>query len=84
MAELVEIHGEQWDIADIQDNVEWARQQDWFLKKYDNLNDHEHCLICYWAILASDNAEDSTGYFYGGSTWLCDECYTKFVKEYNK
>lgn len=81
MNKVIEIHGKPWKVADIQDNIEWAKHQEWHLKKYENVKDHEHCLICYWTIFASDNDEDSIGYFYGGSTWLCNECYTKFVQK---
>lgn len=81
MSEFVEIHGEQWKLDDIQESVEWIKKQNWHFKKYDKLNDHDHCLICYWTIHSSDNSEDGSGYFYGGSTWLCTECYSKFVKK---
>ena len=81
MSEFVEIHGENWKVSDIKDNVEWAKEQEWTFKKYEDLNNHEHCLVCFWTIFVSDNENESCGYFYGGSTWLCQECYTKFVHE---
>jgi Zn-finger protein len=80
MNEDVEMHGTAWKFKDIEDNVEWSKQQTWQLKQYDNHKDHEHCLICYWTIGVSDSPETGEGYFYGGSTWLCLECYEKFVK----
>ena len=83
MSDLIKIHGEEWKVADIQDNVDWTRQHEWHFKEYDNPEDHAHCLICYWTIFASRNREESTGYFYGGSTWLCNECYSKFVDNFN-
>jgi Zn-finger protein len=49
--------------------------------KYDNPNNHEHCLICYWTIFKSENGEDGFGYYYDGSTWLCTECYAKFISK---
>ena len=77
----VEIHGEQWKLEDIQENIEWAKSQHWSHKKYENTEGHEHCLICYWTIFSSENPDDSSAYHFGGSTWLCNECYTKFIKE---
>ena len=76
----VEIHGDLWKLEDIQDDIEWAKSQRWLFKRYENADDHEHCLICYWTIQSSGNLDESTGYYFGGSTWLCNECYIKFVK----
>lgn len=81
MLELVKIHGDEWKLSDIQENVDWCKEQQWRLMKYDNPNDHEHCLICYWTIFKSENCEDGFGYYYGGSTWLCTECYAKFISK---
>ena len=81
MSGFVEIHGDQLKLDDIQENIEWSKQQNWKLKKYGKKDDHDHCLICYWTIYKSDHSDEGYGYFYGGSTWLCIECYDKFVKK---
>jgi len=80
MKEYIEIHGDQWKLADIQENVEWSKKQVWGGKKYENPNDHEHCLICCWTIFKSETYEDGYGYNCGDSNWLCTECYGKLVK----
>jgi len=79
MNELVEIHGDKWKLKDIENNVEWSKQQVWQFKKYDNNNDHDHCLICMWTIFVTDDHNSGEAYFHGGSTWLCKECYNKFI-----
>ena len=80
MKEKIKIHGQEWRFKDIKENVEWAKKQKWKFKKYDNEGEHDHCLICYWTISASEDSESGEAYFYGGSTWLCKECYEKFIK----
>jgi len=80
MNEQIEIHGNQWKLKDIIDNVEWSKKQKWQFKKYEEIDDHDHCLICYWTIFHSDDPEEGEAYFYGGSTWLCKECFEKFIK----
>ena len=79
MAQKVIIHGSKWKFEDIQDNVDWASQQNWVFKKYSNSGEHDHCLICYWTIFHTFDEESGFGYHYGGSTWLCNECYEQFI-----
>ena len=81
MSEIVEIHGDQWKLSDIQENIEWGKQQSWEYKKYDNPSDHEHCLICYWTIFEAEGRSEGYGYFFEGSIWLCTECYGKFIEK---
>ena len=81
MNDSIEIHGQQWKVDDIRENVEWSRQQVWQFKKYEKKNEHDHCLICYWTIFATDDPNSGEAYFYGGSTWLCKECHEKFVEK---
>ena len=79
MSELIEIHGQQWKLSDIQEDIEWSKKQKWEHKKYEKTNDHDHCIICCWTIFDSENEIDGFGYFLRGSTWLCTECYNKFL-----
>lgn len=39
----------------------------------------DNCTICHWQLLESDKPEQGTGYF-NGVSWLCGECYERFVK----
>jgi len=39
----------------------------------------EHCVICRWTILTSDDPSHNSGYT-NGRDWLCTECYEKFFK----
>jgi transposase-like protein len=84
MNEFVDIHGDQWKLEDIRENIEWSRRQVWELREFDKPEGHAHCLICYWTIHKSANSEEGSGYFYGGSTWLCTECYSKFVASHGR
>jgi len=40
----------------------------------------DNCTICRWELFESDEPERGTGYF-NGVSWICVECYGKFVKE---
>ena len=80
MEKIIKIHDDNWEFEDIKENVEWSQKQPWEFKKYENRKDHDHCLICYWPIYATDNSKHGHGYFFGDSTWLCLECYDKFIK----
>ncbi|MGD9366293.1 MAG: hypothetical protein PVH87_11380 [Desulfobacteraceae bacterium] len=81
MDKIIQIHGNKWYLAEIRDNILWAKNQKWNLTKYSKSNDHDHCLICYWTIFETDDPECGEAYFFGGSTWLCKECYGKFVEK---
>ena len=39
----------------------------------------EHCAICRWTLLASEDPTHNSGYT-NGRDWLCIECYEKFFK----
>ncbi|GAB6262340.1 hypothetical protein [Photobacterium sp. R1] len=79
MTQKVLIYGNKWNLEDIKDNVDWEKHQDWIFKKYCEQDEHEHCLICYWTIFHKIDEESGFGYYYGGSTWLCNECYEQFI-----
>lgn len=40
---------------------------------------HDHCEICWWSLYETDNPESGVGYTTDGRTWLCSECYEKFI-----
>ncbi|GHC10564.1 hypothetical protein GCM10007047_29930 [Cerasicoccus arenae] len=77
----IRIHGNDWHAHDISENVNWCKAHNWKFIRYAKEDDHDHCLICYWTIHKSDDPEVGEAYFYGGSTWLCSECYGQFIKE---
>lgn len=79
VTQKVLIHGRKWKLEDIQDNIDWAKQQNWVFKKYSKQDEHDHCLICFWTIFHTVDEESGFGYYYGGSTWLCNECYKQFL-----
>ena len=39
---------------------------------------HDHCEVCWWELFESDDATHGIGYT-DGRTWLCTECYERFV-----
>jgi len=78
MSQTVEIHDQIWNVEDIQQNVDWSKQQKWKFTDFTVDNDHEHCLICYWTIFKSSEAESGKAFQFHNN-WLCQECYGKFV-----
>ena len=108
MEEYVSIHGDEWKISDIDEQIEWARAQVWVKRKWlpraalvskgktseyvgqsyrpeytklveDGWN-HDHCEICCWSLYEADDPESGEGYTIEGRTWLCSECYEKFIR----
>jgi hypothetical protein len=77
----VEIHGDIWKIADIQDDIAWCKEQTWTPSTYSKDGDHDHCSICWWALTVSDDPNVGRGYITGKKRWLCSECYDKFIKK---
>jgi hypothetical protein len=41
--------------------------------------DHDHCSICAWTLHECDDSASNQGYTYDGRTWMCVECFNKFV-----
>ena len=41
--------------------------------------DHDHCEICWWKLVEGDDPSRNAGYTFNGRSWLCTECYEKFV-----
>ncbi len=39
---------------------------------------HDHCEVCWWELLETDEAAHGVGYT-DGRAWLCSECYERFV-----
>ncbi len=39
---------------------------------------HDHCEICWWTLHETDNEDEGYGFTDGGS-WVCLECYGKFL-----
>src|SRR4051812_27895569 len=39
---------------------------------------HDHCIICWWTLSASEKEEDGTGFTDGQGNWLCLECHGHF------
>ncbi len=40
---------------------------------------HDHCEICWWSLHESEDPDFGEGYTNDGRSWLCTECYEKFV-----
>jgi len=81
MNKYIEIHGDKWKLKDIQEELDWCKNQKWELKTYTKKDDHEHCRICFWTIGISDDPEIGQAYWNQGNHWLCQECYKKFIKK---
>jgi hypothetical protein len=79
--DTVEIHGDTWRYADIQEDVEWCRTREWKPAKYRTSGEHSHCQVCWWSLRVSDDPDVAEGYVSSGkvSLWLCSECFAQFV-----
>ncbi len=42
--------------------------------------DHDHCEICWWMLTDSDDPDRSVGFVSPKETWLCVECYDRFIR----
>jgi hypothetical protein len=86
---IVIIHGDPWNLADIKDNIAWAKTINWTRSKWkpnaklvESGWKHDHCGICWWTLGASEKEAEGTGYTDQSSyNWLCLECYDLFVKD---
>ncbi len=79
--EFVEIHGDNWKLEHVRENVEWARQQVWVLERFLDEGEHEHCLICCWTIFCTEDAESGEAYSAGFSQPICKGCYKLFIEK---
>jgi hypothetical protein len=79
MSDVVLIHGDEWKVADIAEDVEWCRTLQWAPSRYTNATDHSHCSICSWTLAVSDDPDIGEGLLSGRQRWLCKECHAKFV-----
>ena len=77
MNETITIHGQEWELKDIEENILWCQKQTWEKIEYSNQKDHEHCFICYWTIQCSCGTK--TKAYQNKKNYLCDECFSKFI-----
>ena len=40
---------------------------------------HDHCEICWWTLMESEDSARNAGYTFNGKNWVCTECYEQFV-----
>jgi len=83
MAETyVIIHGDSWKNAEIEESVQWAKDEQWNMEAWSGNKTwgHDHCQICWLKLYESDEAEHSVGYRSEKGNWLCTECYEQFIK----
>ncbi len=79
MSQKIRIHGDEWDLQHLQEDIDWARAQKWQLRKYFKQDDHTHCVICFWTIFNTDDNESGMAYLCKPNIWLCKECFAKFI-----
>ncbi len=84
----ITIHGDEWERAYVEDQVEWCRTRQWHQKRWTpsqterpnpRISPHDHCMICQWVLFDSPKPEESVGYYDGSTTWICAECYDRFI-----
>ncbi len=80
----ITIHGERWTESELIESVDWARAQTWKKTLWSSTpseDDYDHCEVCRWVLLDSDELEKNTGYINESRRWLCTECYENFVNK---
>ena len=43
--------------------------------------DHDHCEICWWTLHEAEDEAQGVGYRNEGRSWLCTECFERFVRD---
>jgi hypothetical protein len=81
MQESVVIHGNTWKLADISEDIAWCKGLSWQSSRYIKIGDHNHCSICWWTMMVSDDPSVGQGHVadINHFIWLCSECYDKFI-----
>lgn len=41
---------------------------------------HDHCAICWWTLIESDDEQRAFGYIDEIGEWICSECYSQFIE----
>jgi hypothetical protein len=75
----VVLHGNEWPLADIREDIEWCKTQRWVLTQYDQPHDHAHCSVCWWSICVSNDPQVGVAYASPNGRWLCQECHAALV-----
>jgi hypothetical protein len=104
----VTIHGSEWQIDDIREEVNWLRAKSgWELRRWSDrlgtasstraalsqlhhvlrnqlgesskIGRHDHCRVCWWTLSECDDPAANQGYTYDGRTWVCVECFDRFI-----
>ena len=75
--ELIKIKKAWVEKEHFEETVKWAKTQEWNKEEISQLGEdnHEHCEICSIALKKIENK------YTDGHAYLCEYCYTNFVKE---
>jgi hypothetical protein len=75
----IRIHDDDWELEYVRGAVEEARGMAWVAAECRVApEDHRHCLVCWWVLYDSPDAERVAS-FRCGDRWLCRECHERFV-----
>lgn len=80
----ISIHGDKWTESDIKKSTDWAITQTWHKTRWSsvsNEDNYDHCEVCRWVLLDSEDLEKGMGYRNDGGCWLCTVCYEKFLNK---
>ena len=78
-SDKVRIHGKEWERSYIRASADEARKKRWMATEcLVPPEQHKHCVVCWWELYASDDAERGTAYA-ANDEWLCRECYERFI-----
>ncbi|MBL8862124.1 MAG: hypothetical protein JNK02_08935 [Planctomycetes bacterium] len=73
VVDWVVINGARIERSFFEENVSEAREYSWELTRWENPEDHGHCMICNVALAGRDECYQSE------SGWLCPYCFESFV-----
>lgn len=77
--DTIKINDGEHNLGYVHENVLEARGLAWQPSScHEPVGDHEHCLICWWALHESPDDRRNRGYR-DGDRWLCVECHSRFI-----
>lgn len=60
----------------------YSNGRDFDPDKFDLVPDgwsHDHCEICWWTLHETDDPDEGIGYEADDGSWICQECYERFI-----
>lgn len=79
MTEWLVVNGARIEKAYFEENVAEAKTYAWEVARPQPEKGHVHCMVCGVTISADEDDRTALAYRSRGG-WLCDHCYTNYVR----